>query len=281
MNNINREQNSDEILMLLYSSRINYNVVEKLKYTVWILCILNIIIATFTNNSIYIMNIAVILIAIFMTIMEYCINKYTNIASNMRRLVDYKLFKFEYDKIQFNENYLLTKAKDKVKRNNKSYSLSKENTGTDPHRGVKDWYTGINCDLSHDEAVIKCQKQNVYWDKNLCSIVIKSIVIVFFLIIISYLIINRENTIEDIIKSMVYLVPLIVKLIHELIIICNYKSTSKGIDALIENIDYNQNPINLRLLQSKIDKRRSINFIVPDILHKLNSANYHNQLSCD
>lgn len=276
MNDIEEKQNEQCFLMLQYAARYYYNNAEVINYWVWAICILNILLVSLPFDFLDKVKVITFILSIASIVIQLLVTKYTTIAASMRKYADYFLFGFNIPSI-FN-NYTkeeLVELSIQVKNKNPKKAVEEyESSGSDPHRGVKDWYVDVNPNANKNEAILYCQKQNTWWDKKLSNIYINILIVVVAISILALIIAFVNRTLLD----MIYFIPsisgIIIKTIWECIKIKNYREASISIDTLIKtSLEANEDL--LMLIQNKIDQRRSMPFLSINFLHKITAKQYH------
>lgn len=289
MNNININQNKEENLLLLYSQKTLYNKAKNIKYVTIVLAVVTFVLGIVSRSvleyKVYCL-IFIFLITGVSKIMQTKVCKLNNLAASTQELIDRRLFGFEVENRHLDNNsvsQLLSVARDFRKKHNKKYLNNINNTGTDTPNGVKDWYTNISSNLSLNEAILKCQKQNIYWDKLLIKYY-RNLLIglsVFISIICLFLYWNQGvcNLVLGIISSF----SIFEIIIKEFSMSNKYTSNNIGIDSIIYTAS-KLGVINteiLKDLQSRIFSRRKSGFNVPSFIHKLNRISVHAKYNRD
>lgn len=275
MNNLDKRQNEEKMLMLQYSARCNFNRAEVMYDLSWLLPILNIVLANIPTIKSHLGNGLVIIstiITVAVIVLKTFVNKFTMIAAGTRQLFDYELFNFGKPSAfaGINENDISAKASEERQRNNKKYQNQIRYTGRDKEHGVKDWY---RIDPSWDEktAIYKCQQQNPVFDKKLSLIIIAAFYAILALCIIIVIVLNLNTTVHDLILSGCSIIPLLTKIVETL---CNIHKLNQIIgieDERLSSLDSN-----LIRAQEKIDERRRFAFIIPNFLYEIMSDKLHN-----
>lgn len=277
MNNISNFENKEENLLLLYSQKILYNKSKTLKYFVILLAILNFLLGIISRQLVEYKNIFLIIIFFITFISKYLqntVNKLNNLASSTQELFDRKLFNFEIKSRHLLNNEIsdiISTAQNLKNKYPKKYIDNITHTGNDNPNGVKDWYTDIPSSLPLNKAILKCQKQNIFWDKTLIKsyktlLILLSIFIVFIIIIFYW-----SQPLSNLVIAIISSFSLFDILIKEFTNINKFTSSNIEIETIINTI-YDLNNIDnskLKDLQSKIFERRKSGLNVPSILHKI------------
>ena len=276
MNEIGEKQNELHFLMLQYAARYYYNHAEIINYFVWGICIVNILLVSLPFSFLNNIKVITFLFSIATIGLQILLKKYISIAAAMRKCTDHSLFEFDMP-LQFN-NYVkedLVELSIKVKNKNLQKAEDQyASSGSDPQRGVKDWYVDVDPSLNKSKAILYCQKQNVWWDKNISHIYFNILQALIFISIVILIIIFLNKTLLDAIYFLASISALIVKLIWEYITIKAYRKVSIEIDTLLRT-PYTINESLLLEIQNKIDQRRNMPFLSVDFLHKVTTKRYH------
>lgn len=283
MNNISNLQNKKENLLLLYSQKILYNKSKTIKYVVIILAILNFFLGIISRQLLKYKKFFLILILFITFISKYfqnIINKSNNLASSTQELFDRKLFNFEIKSRHLLNNEvsdIIYVAKDLKNKYPKKYIDNITHTGTDDPNGVKDWYTNISSSLSLNKAILKCQKQNIFWDKALIKSYKNLLILLSIFIAIIIILFYWSQPLSNLIIGIASSLSLFDILIKEFTSINKFTDSNIKIETIINTIyDFNNiNTSKLKDLQSKIFERRTSGLNVPSILHKINRKKLH------
>lgn len=276
MNNIEKEQNSKKILKLLYSQRKHYNRAETYNYLSWVFVILISILGQITSEF----EISKLVVFILIVIDRVCcakMNKCINIGAATKEYIDRTLYQMPINEtINGMYIYEIEEIANRIAlKNSKEYDKQIYNNGKSKYKGVKDWYENIE-GLNKMEAIYKCQKENLWWDKNLCRIYINSMKVISILVSGIYLYILMDITIIKFIINTVMYSTLLLKIFEQYKSYKSYiKITSKA-EVMLQSIDKNKFN-DLIKLQEVINTRRQLNFLTPNILHSIKSIQYHKE----
>ncbi len=264
--------------MLQYSARNYYNRAERFATLSWLVCIANLIVKIPYITSllgvwavVFPMAVSIFLIPILSSKTK----EYTQIGAATRQLIDYKLFGFAQP-LYYN-NYTEDQLKEyaAIEKNNhiKDYTTQISHCGTEKEHGVKDWYS-IDNNMQHEQAVRECQRQNKMFDDLLTKALYLVIVLILVVVAILFVILYGNNTVNDAILSLSFVIPLITKA----------SGTVRGYFELWQfNIrwkkTFSKPNVSNEERQSCIDERRRMVFIVPHILHSFQSNKLHNIVS--
>lgn len=277
MNDIQKKQNTKEILEALYAQRRLYTEVKDIRRINILIILLNCSCTKLLEiNEIKQALIIVIAFIIINLIIEKIATKKSSLAVAIQEYIDRKLFGFGFEKNQI-DDYRIKDIQQKIQeiidKHKKECYKQIHAKGDEKDRGVKDWYNEISDSLPRVNAIFKCQIQNTWWERELSKWYLNFL---RFNIIIMFLI--------SVILLWNYLVPcllilseLVVYFINRCISYKEYEDISKDIKAVQEYIE-NTNSMSLKGLedlQEKIYKRRKIDFRIPDWVYNLKSNKLH------
>lgn len=289
MNNINTEQNKEEILLLLFSQKTLYNNARTAKYFVIFLSIFNFMLGIVLKTTLVYkeqLSIFICIIALISIYLKNNSSKSNDFAASTQELIDRKLYGFKTED-RFLENHssssLKSIAMDLKDKYPKKYLININNSGTDTPNGVKDWYTKIYPSLSKEEAILKCQRQNIYWDKYLIEYYKKLLNALCFIILIMFLIFYWNQGVNSLVLGIISSFSVFDILRTELSMANKFIIYNIVIDSIIST-SQNLSTINFDLLedlQSKIFSRRKSGFNLPSFIHKLKIIKVHSNYNRD
>lgn len=267
---IKARQNEEDILELLYLARISYN--KASKYNVWIflLTVISVISSILGAFSVQ------LILVIVITLLNIFKIKNIKLGADAKKYIDRTLFEFDLEFNKSKKEYLKNKALEIIEKNQEDYNLKKANDGSSNIRGIKDWYdignkTGL-------DGIYQCQRENLYWDKNLVS-KYATILIILLIGSVGLLFLVDKFSTKGILEIVSSYYNILSTLGLELFGVIGYITYSIRID---EKKDSCENTKNLEdkerqilALQEKIEKRRRQLYAIPDVLHKINSSKYH------
>lgn len=289
MNNISIDQNKEENLLLLFSQKTLYNKAKTTKYFALLLAIINFALGIVSKTTDLYKEQFLISIFIIAFASKYLKNlscKSNDLASSTQELIDRKLYGFKIES-RFLENHdaseLISVAKDLKEKYPQKYLVEISNSGTDKPNGVKNWYTKIYPNLTVDEAILKCQKQNIYWDKYLIKYYKNILNTLCVFIGIIFLILYWNQGVNSFVLGIISSFSIFDLLKNELSMTKKFTTHNLEIDSMI-SASVNLGSINtdfLENLQSKIFSRRKSCFNVPSFIHKLKSIKLHSNYDRD
>lgn len=279
MNEIAKRQNENKHLMFQFSARTCFNHAERANYLVWIVCLLGCVYGVI--SSLLYQNVVGPLTSVLVLVLQNHVQRAHSLGAAFREYVDYSLFHLQHS-MTFNGisvDVLCGKARSIYTRNKDKAEEQFRNTGKDNPRGVRDWYDDINEITDHNEAVFNCQKQNRYWDRRISEVYLNVVRYVIAAVILSaFLAVFKSKGFFDYLCSVVFpFTAVIFKAALEYRNIKGYNKRSIELDTLIQN---HSDPITdeeISRIQSVVDARRNMLFIVPNILHKILSSRIHDE----
>lgn len=164
---IQKKQNSNDMLNCQYVARFHFNRAEFLGYLAFIISVLSALCIFLPDSE----KAIIIAIPIVLDIAAIAVQFYSDIiqktAAKLRNYFDAVILGINESDYSLEEVRDIKKTIFKtISKNPAEHKLQISNNGSDNPPGVKDWY-----DLSFDEtctnAVFECQKQNYHWTDNL------------------------------------------------------------------------------------------------------------------
>jgi len=282
--NIFEEQNSELILKLLYSQRVNYNRAGVLnninKVLILSNLILNFILMLIPNDYI---SLTILLLSLVTILIESKIKSSIRIGAATKEYIDQSLFKLSpSSKI---DGYTLQELREfankEVANTHNDYIVQISNTGNDIPPGVKDWYMN-NEFKKEDELILDCQFQNNWWTKKLYESYLKISTIIYTIIgLITVLIIYilKPKFINIIIITGTLLLSFASK-IWDISSFRTYKTLLNDTYTRINEFKTGGtlSKESLIHIQENIFKLRQQKYLIPNWLHKKKCSNYHNSL---
>ena len=267
LNDISIRQNQKEINILFFSQKIIYSSAKTLKYIMWVLAIISLLSGIILGEYLIIKGIIGGSIFIFTCLLNNRINKKVSLAATTQELADRSLYDFSLDDLMVERIYEV--ARNSRDLDEERYNVIINNKGTDKPRGIKDWYDDISCDISKFDAILKCQKQNVYWDERLIEAYRKILYSCIVVLSILGIVMFWNKNINNIFFTIITGLPILKIIACEIYSSHKYINYSKEIDARIISIKEGDsiNCRQLKGLQVKIYERRKSGFNVPDFFH--------------
>lgn len=258
---INKKQNEDDMIQLLFYSRSLYNNSTRITILKIIVVIINIILSLIQKDTVYLSAAFFIIFTILEISEHFCIKN----AAKARNLFDNNLFEFgskDYE-IEIKE-----KAYSLCKRHKKSYDIQKVNSGTDNPPGLRNWYSEKEGN-NKNEIVFKCQIENTKWDKKITKIDL--IIFIAVLIAVAVLVIFKyyNKELSELISVIMAGVELVYEIIKRFVVYSVYNINISNRECLINQFSKNKiKKDDLISLQYLIEKRREMDLVPLNFIHK-------------
>lgn len=275
MNNIAKKQNELEMLRIQYSARHCYNFAGILNRMSWLLCIISSVILNLPCVTDRLpRGVAVIgaIIAIVVIAIDFWKKHLIRMGAALKKLFDYKLFGFDpLNEINgFSEKSLKISVGKIITRYPKSCQKQISHSGTDKPNGVKDWYNEISPELSSQDAIQKCQRENLHFDTSLVTFTQWIYIAVLVLLFCVLILLNFNLSYIDVIIKICSMISLVIKIVTETLSIYKLKITLN----IIKSLSYT-NALESQVIQKMIDERRNVDVTIPGIVYKINSRFLH------
>lgn len=278
-NNINNMQNSEEILLYLFSQRKAYSISKKVvKY----LFVINLIFyflglkdSIQSNNS---FKVIYGFWVVFFSVFYIKESDRINTAATIQELIDRKLYGFDLN-TPFIKKELLHQVVLNIKSKfPKEFEYQVSHNGQEG--GVKDWYSDVS-GIPLEKAIILCQIENCEWEIKLRKCFQNLNIILFIFLIMIYVIFYWNNSIETL---LIKLYPVITVVVDRLgYIYKNYKNIngSKNINDYlyqlyndVERYDKEDIINKAKEIQYCIYERRKNFAPIPDSFYSLHRKKY-------
>lgn len=270
MDSITKRQNKLCMLKIQYAARVCYNNAEKLNYIVWLFCLVSAFSVFLPESLPYHLSFAVPFVAdIAAWVLMNIVNRNVVKAAELRKYFD--AYSIDIAINEFSEaekRKLIELAEDKYAKNPKQAELQIKNTGSDYPPGVYDWYK-FSTKYESLKAKFECQCQNTWWDKKQFPLKYTVKAIAFVMVAILFIVLMIHNSF---VKTLLCSAGLLIKLAERMIDGFRYWRISIEIDGAQKTLEAHLTPEGIKELQVLIDKRRAVNILGINLLHK-KSAN--------
>lgn len=275
MNKIAEKQNEIGMLQIQYCARHCYNIAGILNGISWLLCLISSVVLNLPCISNWLESgvaVAGAIVAVVVIVVDFWKKHLIKMGAAFKKLFDYGLFGFETsdDYNGFCEKDLKLTIGKIITRYHKSYQKQISHSGTDKPKGVKDWYNNILSELSLDDAIQKCQQENLYFDTSLVAITQWSYIVSLVLIIIVLMVFNSELPFFEVFINMCSMISLLIKIVMEIFGVIKLKITLNIIQSLSHN-----STLEPQVIQKMIDERRNVDVPIPAIIYKIKSGFLH------
>ena len=266
---INEKQNEDGLLKIQYAARRNFNTAEILNYISWLLCLLSAFMYFVPDCVPKYITIGIpVLLDIIMVIISWLFTVKVKNASELRNYFDSVVLMIPNKNIT-NQNIqdIKKKAFNIYEKHQSKIDVFLKNTGRDTPPGVKNWYE-FKKDVTGVNAQYECQKQNVWWNKEMIKkrrICFSIIGVILLVSIMVALYCNRFN----ICGIIACLSGIAIKITERSINHYKYFVISIQIDTIKNHIENHLTKDNINELQELINERRSIPVLECNLIHKI------------
>jgi hypothetical protein len=279
MNDIVQKQNKADFIDMLCAQRFAYSKAKnffmlRLIISLIILVISTILIINFSTISIYI-----VLVLFFYTFFDFIIlrnieNGYRINGSKIQELFDTELFKIPW-------NSLISQEKPEKETIFLYSNKFKEKNSTE---SLNNWYPVDIQRLNLNQAIVVCQRTNIWWDITLRKYFLTTLIV--FILLITFIIIFLFTTSSQIVWEMLFsFIPL-----YEILIDYSRsqydsinkkthlkKFAEKNIESVISGNEVAVSEI--RNLQDEIYRHREITPFVPDWFYFIFKDEHENQMN--
>ena len=273
MNQIGEKQNEPDILKFLFSARFYMNKASFWKNIEIFSVVLLIILKTIPIENITKDWVLTLISVIGLFFFNFMYKKNIEIGALTKEYIDCKLYNIKSENLQSEDTTKIIEYKLKAIKKSKPlyYKEQINNNGTSKKRGVKDWYS-VEKELNLNDAIQKCQSENIYWDNNLVKKY--RIALTILTIFLAVILVFQKNYLY-LITSISCLVIIITELCHSFKYTNTYTKIKTKLDYSSGFTDKSQAILDI---QKDIFERRKI-FIIPDFFHKISTIELHSSFS--
>lgn len=265
---INKKQNEEEMIQLLYYSRNLYNRSTQIFILKLIVVIINIALSLEQENTIFLSAIIFGLFTLLEIIERVCVKN----AARARNLFDIILFGF--DTVKY-EAKIKEKAYIFCRKHKANYEIQKENLGTDDPPGLKNWYTPNN-GKTKNEIVFKCQIENTKWDKKITNTDLGIFIVVLVLVVLIVIYKYYNKMLSELISVILVGIELIYEVTKRALLYIKYNKNVSNREFLIDEFsDSKISKKHLKSLQTLIEERREMDLVPLNFIHRKVSNYMH------
>lgn len=282
MDQIYKRQNEDDILVLLFAQKVEYDkagIYNRISWGGTFILFVEGILEQIFSFGCWSLGISVVL-TLVVFYYNGCKKKSICIGADTKNLIDSILFKFDYCDVRKKE--LFANAVHLKEKHKKKYVEQTTHTGIDQIRGVKDWYDQYG-ESNHSKVILMCQKDNLNWSEKLSNYYLKMVAILLMTSIVVAAFVIYTYGFKDIVLSIFLLTisTILIKFIES----CQEYSLFKH--AIISGnaqadlfINLSREPVveELLIVQKQINQTRTSGFLIPDWMHKIKSKKLHKEL---
>lgn len=268
--NIYDKQNEEEMLKIQFAAKYYYSLAATLSLHAFFLTLISEILNIVAGDNIYLL-IIYIIVCVLVELFIMMSGKYRIKAAKIRNIFDDKLF-------DFNKHEYSQEIKRYVKKtcinHKKQAQLLMNNTGKDNPPGVKDWYCRRKA-CNKNEMIFLCQQENLMFDKEMYKyFVIMSIILIGLYavsLIISYMYIGFS------ISMIVSIIPITHYISNKCKGFIKIRDLHMKLEGTMEVTKNNIETCNLITIQDNIEKRRTLDIDIPNIIHRIKSKKIHEE----
>lgn len=241
------KQNESKSLKIQTTARLLCDRAETIDIIQWIIVLSLPILKIFFLQSIF-LNYLMMIWFLVSFILDYYIDKFTDTAAELKKSFDYYVYGWTND---FQEK-LIHLSKTYEARNKEFFKTQTSNSGIDNPKGVKNWYTTVEKNMSQEQAIKSAIRENIYFDKRINSSACFCVLI--FVGILFLTLSTSELTFYEVLFGFFVTFASFTKKLYSTFV--NMKKVD-NINSNIENLLCDKDT-DLIYLQSEIDKKRSI-----------------------
>ena len=269
---INKKQNEDDMIQLLFYSRYLYNYSIRIIILKIIMVIINIILLLIQKDTIYLSAAFFLLF----TILEISEHFYVKNAAKARNLFDNNLFEFETKDYEVK---IREKAYSLCKRHKKTYDIQKVNLGIDNPPGLRNWYSKKEGN-NKNEIAFKCQIENTKWDKKINKIDLIIFIAILIVIIILVIFKYYYKELSKLISIILTGFELVYEIIKRFVVYFKHYINISNRECLINLFLKNKiKKDDLIYLQNFIEKRRNMDLVPLNFIHNKITNDMHDLIN--
>ncbi len=260
---IMNKQNELDMLKCQFASRKLFNRAEIENYCSTLLSIASILCVFFPNQLII-----PLILDVFILYFSIKAKNHVNIAAQIRNYFDHVILGLNSSRYSDHEiREIYGKVEDLITKNQKECNIQTQNTGRDNPPGVKNWYE-FSRQFEGNEVILECQRQNCWWNNRLYEIRLATI-FVFSIVIASIIYIAVNILGISTFQTLICITGSVLKTSEQFIENIRYYRLSTEINNKLSMPQLSQNIIQLEHLQELICRRRTINVLEINQVHKM------------
>ena len=263
---IAKRQNEPFALKTQYAARYCYNLAESLNYFAWLFCLISAFSIFLPNGLPWYLSFAIPFVAdVIAWVLMVLVNGNVKKAANLRKYFDAYSIDIGIDQYSESEKRQLAQIAEKCySKNTQNAKFQMNNSATCTPPGVHDWYM-FSKQYNDLEAKFECQRQNIWWDKELFRIKYAATYFLFVIVVTTFIILALRS---GFVKALLCSAGLIIKLVERMIDNRKYRELSIKIDGAQQAIETHFTIEGIEQLQRLIDERRAVNVLGINLLHK-------------
>jgi len=261
-------QNERQPLEIQATARFLYNRSQTIDMIQWIIVLLLPILKIFLIQNL-ILDYVMIIWFFLSFFFDYFIDKYADLGSQLKKGFDHYVFGWS-DEIP---NNLLRLSNERKARNKSFFAQQISNSGTDKPRGVKDWYTSVQKNMSRDESVKTAINESIYFDKRINNLAFILILIIIVSLVFAFAV-SGLSFYEILFGCFVTFASFTKKLYSTCLNLKKVTDINKNMEKLLDAQE-----VDLYFLQSEIDKKRSISRTSNKLIYLFQTKKTHEEVS--
>lgn len=265
-NEILKRQNEEKSLRIQYAARNSFNAAEKYNGWAWFACLVAAFSLIFPDAwPAYILNGIPLTADICAAIFSFCACTKVKWASMLRQYFDAYVFDLQWTQYSEADRREVLEYTEKICcKHPDDLAIQMANTGYDTPPGLRDWYV-FSGHYIGAKALLECQRQNTWWNKRMVEKrLLVTVILTVLLVLVFWLLSTHYNKLTMVFCS----AGIIIKIAERIVENGRYLSVSKEIDGALKAVEASPSKNGVLLLQELIDKRRSINVLESNGIHK-------------
>lgn len=271
---IEQRQNDPEMLKCQYAARHYYNAAETWNNAAFVCAIISLLSIFVPEGTSSIYSITILLVPLVFDVASFICNRRMGISATFAALLRnyFDEMVLGIKNVKHTDSFK-RKVKsliiDAVEKNKKEFEEQVSNTGRDNPPGVKNWYEFAH-QYTDSEVVFECQKQNCWWNNELCHkrLLHDGIVLLLGIFLGIYFCAYLRVSILRVIFCLISAVKTLAYRIDENV---NYIRLSMKIDDYCEMLEISIDQDSISALQEQISKRRELKVFEINRFHKKHS----------
>ena len=265
---IYERQNKSEILEMQAAAKIYYSSIPFYDNIINIVGIIICLISVLLPEKWYFNTVLIV----FNFVLVFCDNfiiRERNKAAKIREYIDAYLYdlRCDIDEEEIAELTLVQK-----KKNPELIELYCKNTGNDIPRGVRNWYSNYSGKDKWSE-IVSCQKENLFFDKKICSKHLMKLVIYDVFVFVIFVILSLKT---NILVAFLQLFEIIYKSYRKTLEVCKLNIFYTEVESYITGCKNKYKECDVIKIQKKINERRKMSIDISNSIHEKFSNEIHN-----
>lgn len=263
---IQERQNEESYLKMQYAARVCFNSAERCSHMAWFACLISAFTIFLPNSwSMLVLRGIPFCADIIAAIFSFASSYWVRLASDLRKYFDSYVLNIGMNQFSETELRKLREQTERIcLRNQSDVAVQLANTGKDTPPGVREWYV-FSRFYDGIAAQFECQRQNTWWNSKMLQRRIGVTIILLVILGSAFLVLAINNSVLNVILCSA---GILLKFCERLVENCRYLNISRLIAGSLQTVEVHPTEEGIAQLQTFIDKRRSINVLEFDQLHK-------------